>query len=40
MLRVENTRVTPEGVARFQQKRPQVEVVHDSAPMDVEKFLR
>ena len=33
-LRVESTRVTTGGVARFQQKRPEVEVIHESAPMD------
>ncbi len=40
MLRLEHTRVTPEGLTRFQQKRPDVEVIHDSAPMDMEQFLR
>ncbi len=39
-LRVENTRVTTAGVARFQQKRPEVEVIHESAPMDLERSLR
>lgn len=39
-LRVEGTRVTAAGRARFQQKRPDVEVIHESAPMDPERSLR
>ena len=34
MLRVEKTGVTREGLARFQQRRPDIEVIHESYPMD------
>lgn len=35
LLRIERTRVTREGIARFQQRRPDVEVIHEALPMDL-----
>ena len=40
MLRVESTAVTAGGLARFQQKRPDVEVIHESSSIEPEMLTR